>query len=404
MKFFHLSDLHFGKQLNGYDLEREQRGCMQEVVEAVRQEQPDAIVIAGDIYDRSVPSGNAMSVLEDFFLAIDAVSSERVSSEKGRKPIEILVIAGNHDSAQRLQYGSAFLERHHIHIAVLPPQDETERLKCVTLQDAFGSVHFYLLPYTRSGMIRHFAPEEALNGTQAAVRYLLQREQIDWSERNILVSHQLYIRGEGLPKQCDSEAPYLAIGGLDAVDTTVIDKFDYAALGHIHSPQSLGSERLRYCGTPYPYSVSESGQEKSITVVELQEKGDVRLRCLPFHPERTVRRLRGTLKELTEEKEKSCEDYVSIVLTDAEPLESPKEHLEHYYRHILEIQADERRMESMCGEETEDIRELTPLEAFSFFFSDVMGRSMNERETEVLQEILQEVCDTADGVEKTEKA
>lgn len=404
MKFFHLSDLHFGKQLNGYDLEREQRGCMQEIVEAARQEQPDAIVIAGDIYDRSVPSGNAMSVLEDFFIAIDAISGERGSLENGQKPIEILVIAGNHDSAQRLQYGSAFLERHHIHIAVLPPQDERERLKCVTLQDTFGEVHFYLLPYTRSGMLRHYAPDEALADTQSAVRYLLQREKIDWSERNILVSHQFYIQGERLPEQCDSEAPCLAIGGLDAVDTAVIDGFDYAALGHIHSPQSMGSERLRYCGTPYPYSVSESGQEKSITVVELQEKGNVQIRCLPFHAERTVKRLRGTLEELTHEKDGICEDYVSIVLTDEEVLESPKEHLEHYYRHILEIQADDRRMESIWEEETEDIRELTPLEAFSLFFSDVTGRSMNERETEVLQEILREVCDTADGDDKTEKA
>lgn len=391
MKFFHLSDLHFGKQLNGYDLEAEQRKCMQVVVEAARRERPDAIVIAGDVYDRSVPSGNAMSVLEDFFVAIDEISQQAYGKKEAKKPIEILVIAGNHDSAQRLQYGSAFLKRHHIHIAVKPPQSEQEYISCVTLQDAFGDVHFYLLPYTRYGMVRHFAPEELDGSMQETIRYLLERESFDWNERNVLVSHQFYVHGSSQPKQCDSEAPCLAVGGLDAVDTALIEEFDYAALGHIHSPQSIGKETIRYCGTLYPYSVSESGQEKSITVVELGEKGTVNLRYLPLQPEHTILRLRGTLEELTAGRTEICEDYVSITLTDEETAESPKEYLEHYYSHILEIQIDNQRTRHILEEEMEDVREMTPLEAFSSFFADVTGRSMNEQETNVLQEILQEV-------------
>lgn len=388
MKFFHLSDLHFGKQLHGYDLIEEQKKCIQDILEAVEKELPDAVIIAGDVYDRSVPSGSAMTLLEELFLGIDEVSAKT-------KPVEILVIAGNHDSAQRLSYGSSFLKRHHIHIAVFPPQEEGERLQRVTLTDEYGAVNFYLLPYTRPGMIRHVLPEDTVVTTQEAVQFLLGQEQIDWAQRNVLVSHQFYMNGGKQPVQCDSEAPCLTVGGLDGIDTTIVEQFDYVALGHIHSPQNLGSERIRYCGTMYPYSVSEAGQKKSVTVVELKEKGALVTRELPLVPECGVRRLRGTLEEVAEMVRSAgtecCHDYVSITLTDEEPLDSPKDYLEHYYDHILEIQIDNKRTRQILEEEAEDIRELTPREAFENFFAEVTGRSMNEREEVVLQEILDEV-------------
>lgn len=388
MKFFHLSDLHFGKQLHGYDLVIEQRKCIQDILKAVGRELPDAIIIAGDIYDRSVPSGNAMTLLEELFLGIDEISEQT-------KPIEILVIAGNHDSAQRLRYGSSFLKRHHIHIAVVPPQEEGERLQKVILTDEYGAVNFYLLPYTRPGMIRHLVSESELVTTEAAVRYLLEQEKIDWTQRNVLVSHQFYVSGGKQPLQCDSEAPCLSVGGLDAVDTASVEQFDYVALGHIHSPQKLGAEKIRYCGTMYPYSVSEAGQEKSITVVEMGKKGELELRFLPFCPEHDVRRLRGTLEEIVANASKAgetiCHDYVSIVLTDEETVDSPKDYLEHYYDHILEIRIDNQRTRQILEEEFAEIRELTPLEAFESFFHDVTGRSMNMQEQQALQDILKEI-------------
>ena len=195
--------------------------------------------------------------------------------------------------------------------------------------------------------------------------------------------------------QCDSEAPCLSVGGLDRVDTTVVEQFDYVALGHIHSPQALGSEKIRYCGTMYPYSVSEEGQEKSVTVVEMEEKGKVSLHFLPFLQEHTVRSIRGTLKEIAEEAQKNggtvCHDYVRIILTDEEAVDSPKDYLEHYYDHILEITIDNRRTRQILEENTSDIRELTPLEAFEGFFGEVMGRPMNEREEKTFQGILEEL-------------
>lgn len=400
MKFFHLSDLHFGKQLHGYDLIEEQKKLIKDIVEAAEREHPDAIIIAGDIYDRSVPSGSAMTLLEEFFLEIDELSGDIAFDKQKegerteeRKPIELLVIAGNHDSAPRLRYGSVFLERHHIHIAVFPPEKEEERIQRVTLEDEQGKVNFYLLPYTSAGMLRGIAGEKKITSTDDAVRFLLEREEIDWSERNVLVSHQFYMNGEKEPVQCDSEAPRLYVGGLDGVNTTTVKQFDYVALGHIHSPQNLGSSNIRYCGTPYPYSISEAGQEKSITVVELGNKGENVIRYIPLEPLRKVHCLRGALNEIVEMAGKShlCHDYVSITLTDEEPLDAPKDYLEHYYDYILEIKIDNLQSRKILEEEIADMQELTPFEAFEAFFADNAGRKMTEKEEALLLDILGEI-------------
>ncbi|MDD7402524.1 MAG: exonuclease SbcCD subunit D [Butyribacter sp.] len=382
MKFFHLSDLHFGKMLHGYDLVEEQQAMIKSITEMAEKEQPDAIVVAGDIYDRSVPSATAMTLLEDLFLALDELSQRQ-------KPIEVLIIAGNHDSAMRLSYGSAFLERHHIHIAVLPPQQEEEHICKIVLQDESGNVNFYLLPYTKPGMVRHLPGTDEIQTSNDAVSYLLQREKINWEERNVLVSHQFYAAAGKEPQQCDSESPRLFVGGLDIVDTNLIKDFDYVALGHIHSPQKMGDEHIRYCGTLFPYSVSEAAQEKSIGVVELGKKGEVSYRTLPVIPFRSVRKLRGNLSELIQSGE-VCHDYVSITLTDEEILERPKEQLERYYDHILEIRVENTRTKKIMEEETVDIQESTPLEAFRTFFKDSTGREMNAAEEEKLEKILEE--------------
>lgn len=383
MKFFHLSDLHFGKQLHGYDLIGEQRKVIQDIIGAAKQEQPDAIVVAGDIYDRSVPSGSAMTLLEELFLGIDELG------------IELLVIAGNHDSAPRLRYGSTFLQRHHIHIAVFPPMEADERIQKVTLKDGQGAVNFYLLPYTNAGMLRSLAGEEKLDSADDAVRFLLGREEIDWSERNVLVSHQFYLHNGKEPEQCDSESPRLYVGGLDAVNTATVEQFDYVALGHIHSPQNLGSSRIRYCGTPYPYSVSEAGQKKSISVVEIGGKDEVSIRYIPLEPYRKLCCFRGTLEEIVSMAGEAGggHDYVSITLTDEEPLDAPKDYLERYFDHILEVRIDNLRSKKMFAEEIQDMHEMTPCEAFEAFFAEMAGRGMSEKEKTVLIDILEELSD-----------
>lgn len=385
MKFFHLSDLHFGKQLNGYDLAEEQRECMDSIMQHMEKEKPDAVLICGDIYDKSVPSGAAMELFEEVLMQIE-MAAERIG-----KTIEVLVIAGNHDSAPRLQYASSFMERHHIHIAVMPPQEADEQIRKVTLKDDYGEVDFYLLPYTKPGMLRGLT-EEPLETTQDAISFLLSRESFAEGRRKVLLSHQMYLHQGKMPKQCESELASIVVGGLDAVDVTVVEGFDYVALGHIHSPQNVGSPHIRYCGTPYKYSVSEANQEKTVTVVTMDAVGEVEVKLLPVVCSRDVRSIRGTLEELLMQgEEEKSSDYLSITLTDEDYLDHPKEKLLKYYDHILEVGIDNQRTRQIFREEEMDIRVCSPKEAFADFFEEVMGRAMHTAEEEAIQTIWEEV-------------
>ena len=383
MKFFHVGDLHLGKQLHGYDLIKDQEHMLEELLFYIKKEQPDAVLIAGDIYDRAVPSGTAMQLLEQFFIQADELAKEQ-------KAVEIILIAGNHDAAKRLQYGSSFMKRHHIHIAVMPPQQEDAYLEQVTLTDQEGVVHFYLLPYTKPGMIRHWVEQEELANTQDAVKFLLERETIDWNERNVLLSHQFYLHANEDTVLCDSETPSFSVGGLDSIATTFVDKFDYVALGHIHSPQNLGDLHIRYAGTPLKYSVSEADQNKSITVVEMSKKGEISYRYLPIHPLHDVRALRGKMEELAAQcTEIPCHDYVSIVLTDEEAMQQPRDYLEKYYDHILEIQIDNTRTRQIMEEEIPALKEMSLEGAFMTFFKESTGRPMNEDEQKKFAQIIE---------------
>lgn len=383
MKFFHVGDLHLGKQLHGYDQIKDQEHMLEELLSYIKKEQPDAVLIAGDIYDRVVPSGTAMQLLEQFFIQADELAKEQ-------KAVEIILIAGNHDAAKRLQYGSSFMKRHHIHIAVMPPQQEDAYLEQVTLTDQEGVVHFYLLPYTKPGMIRHWVEQEELANTQDAVKFLLEREQIDWNERNVLLSHQFYLHANEDTVLCDSETPSFSVGGLDSIATTFVDKFDYVALGHIHSPQNLGDPHIRYAGTPLKYSVSEADQNKSITVVEMGKKGEISYCYLPIHPLHDVRALRGKMEELAAQcTEIPCHDYVSIVLTDEEAVQQPRDYLEKYYDHILEIQIDNTRTRQIMEEEIPALKEMSLEGAFMTFFKESTGRPMNEDEQKKFAQIIE---------------
>lgn len=336
MRFFHLSDLHIGKQLHHYNLREDQEHILAEVISYAEKLHPDAVVIAGDIYDKSVPSGDAVTVFDDFLTRLSAV-----------KPmIPILVIAGNHDSAQRLDYASRLLGSHQIYIAGKAPESEEDHLKKITLTDEYGKVNFYLMPFLKPGYVRGLCGGEMPESYTAAVQAVLEREEIDPGERNVIVSHQFYTgrdsrTGEEIsPKTCDSEL--LSVGGIDNVDISVLKEFDYAALGHLHGAQKAGSENVRYCGTLLKYSVSEAGQEKTLHLVTLGAKGDpVNVEKLPLHPLRDVRRVRGELEEIISAADpEHRDDYVSVTLTDEIDPYKPKEQLQKVYSHILEVRMD----------------------------------------------------------------
>ncbi len=383
MKLFHLSDLHIGKQLNGYNLRENQTRILQQIVDHAKTEHPDAILICGDIYDKSAPSGEAYAMFDRFLDDLSGIRPE----------IPVLIIAGNHDSPERLAYASAFLEKHHIYLSVFPPKEEMDFLKKITLRDEYGPVNFYLLPFLKPGYVRPLVGEENAVSYEAAVRAVLQREALDRKERNVLLSHQFYTAAAACPDTCESETAVLLSGGLDQIDVSVLDAFDYAALGHLHGPQKVGRDTVRYCGTPYKYSVSEEHHRKSIAVITLAAKGEpIQLEFLPLTDAQDVRSIRGTLSEViaAAKGKDACHDYVSITLTDEQDTYRVREILEELYDHILELRIDNTRTRTRLAEPQDAaFRDLTPLESFQLFYETLQGEKLSPEEEKIIESIIQ---------------
>ena len=385
MKFFHLSDLHIGKQLHRYNLKEDQQVILKEVIAYAKELRPDAIVIAGDIYDKSVPSAEAVTIFDEFLTELSEITPA----------IPILIISGNHDSPDRLNYASEILRRHHIYLVGNVPEQPEEHIEKVTLQDTYGEVDFYLLPFMKPGYVRNVFVNNVPETYADAVREIIKREEIDY-KRNVLVSHQFYVgEKEGSPETCDSEV--FSVGGIDNVDIGAVKEFDYVALGHLHGAQYVSRPKIRYCGTLLKYSVSESTQTKSLTVVTLKEKGEKpEIACYPLHPLRDVRKKKGTLEEIIKEAgEEEKEDYISITLTDEIDPYKPKEQLERVFSHILEIRVDNQRTRTKLKEMDEELVMKDPFTSFCEFYKEMQGREMNTQE----ETIMKEIFDNVKGVE-----
>lgn len=387
MKFFHLSDLHIGKQLHRYNLKEDQQVILKEVITYAKELRPDAIVIAGDIYDKSVPSAEAVNVFDEFLTDLSEITPE----------IPILIINGNHDSPDRLKYASEILKRHHIYLAGNVPERPEEHIEKVTLHDAYGEVDFYLLPFMKPAYVKNIFVDGTPETYSDAVKEIIKREKIDYKDkRNVLVSHQFYV-GEKAesPETCDSEV--FSVGGIDNVDIGSVKEFDYVALGHLHGAQCIGKPEIRYCGTLLKYSVSESTQNKSLTVVTLKAKGEKpEIENYPLHPLRDVRKKKGTLDEIIKEaQETEKDDYISITLTDEIDPYKPKEQLERIFSHILEIRVDNQRTRTKLKEMDEELVMKDPFTSFAEFYKEMQGREMNGEE----ETIMKEIFDKAKGVE-----
>ena len=387
MKFFHLSDLHIGKQLHRYNLKEDQQVILKEVITYAKELRPDAIVIAGDIYDKSVPSAEAVNVFDEFLTDLSEITPE----------IPILIISGNHDSPDRLKYASEILKRHHIYLAGNVPERPEEHIEKVTLYDAYGEVDFYLLPFMKPAYVKNIFVDGTPETYSDAVKEIIKREKIDYKDkRNVLVSHQFYV-GEKAesPETCDSEV--FSVGGIDNVDIGSVKEFDYVALGHLHGAQCIGKPEIRYCGTLLKYSVSESTQNKSLTVVTLKAKGEKpEIENYPLHPLRDVRKKKGTLDEIIKEaQETEKDDYISITLTDEIDPYKPKEQLERIFSHILEIRVDNQRTRTKLKEMDEELVMKDPFTSFAEFYKEMQGREMNGEE----ETIMKEIFDKAKGVE-----
>mgnify|MGYP006325261109 FL=1 len=387
MKFFHLSDLHIGKQLHRYNLKEDQQVILKEVITYAKELRPDAIVIAGDIYDKSVPSAEAVNVFDEFLTDLSEITPE----------IPILIISGNHDSPDRLKYASEILKRHHIYLAGNVPERPEEHIEKVTLHDAYGEVDFYLLPFMKPAYVKNIFVDGTPETYSDAVKEIIKREKIDYKDkRNVLVSHQFYV-GEKAesPETCDSEV--FSVGGIDNVDIGSVKEFDYVALGHLHGAQCIGKPEIRYCGTLLKYSVSESTQNKSLTVVTLKAKGEKpEIENYPLNPLRDVRKKKGTLDEIIKEaQETEKDDYISITLTDEIDPYKPKEQLERIFSHILEIRVDNQRTRTKLKEMDEELVMKDPFTSFAEFYKEMQGREMNGEE----ETIMKEIFDKAKGVE-----
>lgn len=336
MKLFHLSDLHIGLKLFNRDLYEDQSYILGQVIEIATREQPDAIMIAGDIYDKAIPSAEAVEIFDLFISRL----TQAVPNA------EIMLISGNHDSAPRVNVFRNILQRQKIHMIGMPPQLPEEQTEKVVLQDEYGNVNFYLLPFVKPSMIKPVVGSDE-NGNNLsyndAIHKLIQREQIDSNARNVLVSHQFYLPASTDPnsvERMDSEVR--TVGNIDAVKADILERFDYAALGHIHKPMKVGSEFSRYCGTPLACSVSEAGQQKGIIMVNLEEKGTVKTNVLPLIPLRQVRIITGTLQEVLAQ---GCSDYVTVILTDKVDFDvfDMQDKIRYAFPNLLEIRRESLR-------------------------------------------------------------
>ena len=396
MKFFHLSDLHIGIKLMNRDLSEDQEYLFRQIADYAASEKPQAVVIAGDIYDRAVPSGEAVSLFDRFIGMLREAVPEA----------EIMVISGNHDSGPRINVFRSVLARQHVHMIGLPPLSPEDYIEKVTLEDEFGEVNFYLLPFVRPSMVRRVlmpesAPEdegyEPLSYDET-LRRLIAREDIDPSVRNVLVSHQFYLPAGTAAEDVErADSEVRTVGNIDEVRTDVLAPFDYAALGHIHKPMKAGSEIYRYCGSPLFTSVSEAGQKKGIVVAELgaktsPEAGSATLvRVLPLTPLRDVRIVRGTLEEVLRE---ASDDYVSAVLTDETDLDfmDMQDRLHAAFPHLLEIRRENLRI----ADYTADIGILPALSAEGgkpdlFSMVNAFLPDLDEEEKKLLKDVINSV-------------
>lgn len=377
MKFFHLSDLHIGKQLHGFSLVEDQRYVLNQILVLIQERKPDGILIAGDIYDKSVPSAEAVAIFDNFLTKL-------IEQENG--PV-VCIVSGNHDSGERIAYGSSLFAKHRIYIAGTAPNREHPEVEKIEFTDSEGSVFVYLLPFFRPSYVREIPGMEEVKTYEDAMRELVTRMNPDVAQRNVLLCHQFFTNGGKEPERSDSET--VNVGGQDQIDVSAVAAFDYVAAGHIHRPQTIGN--VRYCGSPLKYSVSEAGWEKSVTEITLGRKGELQMEKLPLKPLHDVRKIQGTLEELTSQatlSQADPEDYVSVVLTDEEEVYEPGQALARVYPRLLEWRVENSRTRREMQDVTVVEEKKSVLELFDDFYQQMRGMTLNEAQREAMKRIV----------------
>ena len=373
MKIAHISDLHLGKRLNEFSLLEDQRYILNEIIKIIDDSQVDCVIIAGDVYDKSIPPVEAVEIFDNFLTCL------------ARRKLHVLIISGNHDSAERMTFGAKLMSASGIHFAPVY-KGKTEQ---VILEDKYGKINFYLLPFVKPSVVRPFFPEEKIETYTDAVRLIVKNMNVDKSQRNVIVAHQFVTGAE----RCESEE--ICVGGSENVDASVFDDFDYVALGHIHGSQKILKETVRYCGSPLKYSFSECDHKKSIPIVEINEKSNVKIDFAPLVPKLDLREIRGKYDEIMLKKNyenTNTEDYLHITLTDEYDIPEGFARLSSVFKNLMKLDYDNKRTKSV-GEIDSDFENetLSPLELFQKFYNLQNNQHVNDEQNQILTSLISEI-------------
>lgn len=373
MKFVHLSDLHLGKRVNGYSMIEDQKYILLKILNVIDEQKAEAVVIAGDVYDKPVPPTEAVQLFDDFLFRLV------------ERNLQILVISGNHDSPERIAFGSRFMDKSGVHMS----QVYNGKNDLVELKDKYGKVNFYMLPFVKPSNVRRFFEDEEINTYTDAVRVAVSHMNVNKKARNVIITHQFVTGAQR------SESETIAVGGTDNVDSYVFDDFDYVALGHIHGPQNVGKNTVRYCGTPLKYSFSEISHKKSVTVVEMKEKGNVKVSTVELTPKLDMREIKGTYEELTFKKNyenTNTEDYLHIILTDEEDVADAVAKLRCVYPNLMKLDYDNTRTRnSFALTQAEETEKKSDTELLSEFFEKQNGKSLSDEQLEYAANLFEQI-------------
>lgn len=373
MKFVHLSDLHLGKRVNGYSMIEDQKYILLKILNVIDEQKAEAVVIAGDVYDKPIPPTEAVQLFDDFLFRLV------------ERNLQILVISGNHDSPERIAFGSRFMDKSGVHMS----QVYNGKNDLVELKDKYGKVNFYMLPFVKPSNVRRFFEDEEINTYTDAVRVVVSHMNVNKKARNVIITHQFVTGAQR------SESETIAVGGTDNVDSYVFDDFDYVALGHIHGPQDVGKNTVRYCGTPLKYSFSEISHKKSVTVVEMKEKGNVKVSTVELTPKLDMREIKGTYEELTFKKNyenTNTEDYLHIILTDEEDVADAVAKLRCVYPNLMKLDYDNTRTRnSLALTQAEETEKKTDTELLSEFFEKQNGKSLSDEQLEYAANLFEQI-------------
>jgi len=374
MKIMHLSDLHLGKRVNEFSMLEDQIYILNEIINIIDEQKPKVIILAGDIYDKPIPPAEAVEIFDDFLYKLS------------KRNLYVFIISGNHDSAERIAFGSRLFDKSGIYLSPV----YNGKISPICIDDKYGKVNFYMLPFIKPVHVRRFFPDAEIYTYTDALSTVISDMHIDTAQKNILITHQ-FVTGSSR-----TESEDVSVGGSDNVDADIFKDFDYVALGHIHRSQCCDSECIRYCGTPLKYSFSESKDTKSITVIDIKEKGDIKLDFIPLTPLRDMVEIKGSYNELMlksfYENTSLTDDYVHITLTDEEDIPDVITKLRVVYKNIMKLDYDNQRTKKSSEiNPINDMDSKSPLELFDTFYELQNGKHLSDTQRVFLKNIIEEI-------------